>query len=224
MSSQSAEETAYNEIINMIIMHQYPPGSAVVESQIAEKLCMSRTPVRNALKRLISDGLLDCTLNKGCSVPNLSRRDLDYLFDFRTLVEPACAREAAINYTPAYKDEIDSLIEEENTCLRSKAGELHIINEKMHTLTVTISGNNYFLHSVKQVTWRCQLYLFFFDNFYMSKGSENTSYLENFKSPSQHARLFTAIKDKNPDEAEAVMKEHIASTYNMLTQNKWYPQ
>ena len=58
----------------------------------------------------------------------------------------------------------------------------------------------------------------------MSRGSENTSYLENFKSPSQHARLFTAIKDKNPDEAEAVMKEHIASTYNMLTQNKWYPQ
>ena len=90
MSLQSAEETAYNEIINMIIMHQYPPGSAVVESQIAEKLCMSRTPVRNALKRLISDGLLDCTLNKGCSVPNLSRRDLDCLFDFRSLVEPAC--------------------------------------------------------------------------------------------------------------------------------------
>ena len=222
MVSKSIEEVAYHEIINMIIQHQYPPGSAVVESQVAEHLKMSRTPVRSALKRLVSDGLLESTLNKGCFVPNLSRKDLDNLFQFRYLLEPQCAADAAQKYSSIYQKKIDLLLKNESECITSGTGQLHLINEKMHTLIVEISENNYYLHSVKQVTWRCQLYLFFFDNFYMNSAiTKGNLASEKFHSPTQHAALFQAIAENDTTLAFKIMQEHVSSTYELLTTNKW---
>ncbi|MEG2185612.1 MAG: GntR family transcriptional regulator [Cloacibacillus sp.] len=222
MASVSAEDIAYNAIITMIIQHHYPPGSSVVEAQIAEHLNMSRTPVRSALKRLVSDGLLESTLNKGCFVPNLSRKDLDNLFHFRYLIEPDCAKEAAKKYTPAYKKKISALLKEEERCLKSEGGQLHIVNEKIHSIIVDIADNDYYLHSVKQVTWRCQLYLFFFDNFYLNKilaGTKSPS--EDFTSSRQHVLLFDAISQNDTKNAYIIMQEHVSSTYELLTTNKW---
>ncbi len=141
MTTVSSEENAYQAIIEMIIMHRYPPGANVVESQIAEQLKMSRTPVRSALKRLVSDGLLESTLNKGCSVPMLSRRDLDRLFRYRHSIEPACAREAAQFYRQEFKERIEELIAEEDLYVRENPWGLHVVNEKMHNLVVEIADN-----------------------------------------------------------------------------------
>lgn len=222
MTTVSSEENAYQAIIEMIIMHRYPPGANVVESQIAEQLKMSRTPVRSALKRLVSDGLLESTLNKGCSVPMLSRRDLDRLFRYRHSIEPACAREAAQFYRQEFKERIEELIAEEDLYVRENPWGLHVVNEKMHNLVVEIADNPYYLHPVKQVNWRSQLYLFFFDNFYSERVMEIKKRPKGeYKSPQQHFRLFEAIMRHDADEAEKVMHDHISSTYKFLTKRDW---
>lgn len=192
MTTVSSEENAYQAIIEMIIMHRYPPGANVVESQIAEQLKMSRTPVRSALKRLVSDGLLESTLNKGCSVPMLSRRDLDRLFRYRHSIEPACAREAAQFYRQEFKERIEELIAEEDLYVRENPWGLHVVNEKMHNLVVEIADNPYYLHPVKQVNWRSQLYLFFFDNFY----SERVMEIKNVRKANTKALSNTSVSSR----------------------------
>ncbi|MCD8233346.1 MAG: GntR family transcriptional regulator [Cloacibacillus porcorum] len=222
MTTVSSEENAYQAIIEMIIMHRYPPGANVVESQIAEQLKMSRTPVRSALKRLVSDGLLESTLNKGCSVPMLSRGGLDRQYRYRHSIEPACAREAAQFYRQEFKERIEELIAEEDLYVRENPWGLHVVNEKMHNLVVEIADNPYYLHPVKQVNWRSQLYLFFFDNFYSERVMEIKKRPKGeYKSPQQHLRLFEAIMRHATGEAEKVMHDHISLTYKFLTKRDW---
>lgn len=222
MATMSSEEIAYQEIISMIMMHDLPPGSTVVELNIAEKLKMSRTPVRSALKRLVADGLLDNGVQRGCYVPFLSRKDLDSLFNFRYVVEVACVREAAIKFKPVYKEKMVKLLEEEDRCLKDNGNYFHIINEKIHTLIVDIADNNYYLNPIKRVIWRSQLYLFFFDNFYKERKIRMRKISSgDFKSKTQHEQIFDAISNNDTDYSSSLMKAHITSTYEMLTRNSW---
>ena len=152
----------------------------------------------------------------------LSRRDLDRLFRYRHSIEPACAREAAQFYRQEFKERIEELIAEEDLYVRVNPWGLHVVNEKMHNLVVEIADNPYYLHPVKQVNWRSQLYLFFFDNFYSERVMEIKKRPKGeYKSPQQHLRLFEAIMRHDADEAEKVMHDHISSTYKFLTKRDW---
>ncbi|EHL70345.1 GntR family transcriptional regulator [Cloacibacillus evryensis] len=221
---ESAEERAYRSIIDMIVFHQCPPGSPVVEKQLAEELNLSRTPVRNALKRLVSDGLLDSNKNRGCFVPMLSRRDLDNLYSFRMLIECDCAKKAALRCSAVDIKRMGLLLEEEKLVFHDRREEIYLVNEKIHLAIVAASQNEYFEKPVKQLIWRSQLYLFFFDSFYMGQASINNEKLPDgsFKSCDEHRILFEAIQSKDPDYAEQVMKEHVTATYELLVQTKWH--
>ncbi|MDO4561824.1 MAG: GntR family transcriptional regulator [bacterium] len=221
---ESAEERAYRSVINMIVFHQCPPGSPVVEKQVAEELGLSRTPVRNAMKRLVSDGLLDSSNNRGCFVPMLSRRDLDNLYSFRMLVECDCAKKAATRCNAIDIKRMKSLLEEEKAIFNDRKEEIYLVNEKIHLAIVAASQNEYFVKPVKQLIWRSQLYLFFFDSFYMGSAPENNEQSPDgsFKSCDEHEVLFEAIQSKDPVYAELVMREHITATYELLVQRKWH--
>ena len=224
VAMESAEERAYRSIINMIVFHKCPPGSPVVEKQIAEELNLSRTPVRNALKRLVSDGLLDSSKNRGCFVPMLSRRDLDNLYSFRMLIECDCAKKAALHCNAMDIKRMKSLLREEKVVFNERKEEIYLVNEKIHLAIVTASQNEYFVKPVKQLIWRSQLYLFFFDSFYMGNVSLNKEKLPdgNFKSCEEHRILFEAIQSKDPVYAEQVMEEHVTATYELLVQTMWH--
>lgn len=92
----------------------------------------------------------------------------------------------------------------------------------MHNLIVKISNNLYYANAVKQVNWRTQLYLFFFDDFYSERVRKiSIRPKEEYKSPSQHIQLFNAIINKDADAAEQIMHDHISSTYKFLTKRDW---
>lgn len=222
MQIKSNEDIAYSAIMELIVQHSYQPGSPVVESQLAKKLKMSRTPVHSALKMLVSDGLLDNTVNKGCFVPNLSKEDLEELFNFRFAVEPPCVIDAAFNYSPIYRGRMDALIEEEAASIKDNPGKLHVIDSKIHDLISEIAGNSYYMRSIKQAHWRTQLYLFFYDDHYANR-VEKLKLREKggYKSPMQHIMLFDAIADRDPEKAAVIVREHINSTHIFLSNKKW---
>ena len=222
MQIKSNEDIAYSAIMELIVQHSYQPGSPVVESQLAKKLKMSRTPVHSALKMLVSDGLLDNTVNKGCFVPNLSKEDLEELFNFRFAVEPPCVIDAAFNYSSMYRDRMDALIEEEAASIKDNPGKLHVIDSKIHDLISEIAGNSYYMRSIKQAHWRTQLYLFFYDDHYANR-VEKLKLREKggYKSPMQHIMLFDAIADRDPEKAAVIVREHINSTHIFLSNKKW---
>lgn len=218
MRELSSEDRAYREIVGMIVSQKYPPGSALVESQLATQLNMSRTPVRNALCRLVSDGLLDNPSNKSCMIPVLTRKDLEDLFHLRVLVEPRIARLAAERFDEAQRAYFADLLEQERRYGKDPEVRAYDINEKLHFGVARMSRNEYFQRTLKQFFWRCQLYLFFFDSFYIKpEGGGNRELESNVKSAGEHEELLEAIFRKDADEAESVMRRHVESTHAMLT-------
>lgn len=90
------KEHVYNTLREQLLHNKYPPNGRLIEKQITEQLGVSRTPVREALSWLASDGLLVATKH-GYKVPEFSREDVLNVFEVRMLLEPMAARQAAEN-------------------------------------------------------------------------------------------------------------------------------
>ena len=77
-----------------IYAHELQPGTWIDEQKLAEQYGISRTPLREALKVLASEGLVELKPRRGCYVTEISRQDLDDIFPLIALLEGRCAAEA----------------------------------------------------------------------------------------------------------------------------------
>jgi DNA-binding GntR family transcriptional regulator len=90
-----AAQRAYNTLRTGIIEGVYPPGSRVTEQEIAASANVSRTPVREALRRLEAEGLLRFVPHQGAFVTRWSKQDAEDIFELRAMLEGHGARLAA---------------------------------------------------------------------------------------------------------------------------------
>ena len=216
----AAEDKAYKAIIRLILEQKYPPGSSLIEAQLAKDLGMSRTPIRSALRRLTTDGFLENPFNRSCRIPRISRDDLEKLFGLRLLLESYAAHEAALNAPMDRKEEFERLIEKERTGYYAGDKNLYEINQEIHFGIASLSENPYLEGAIKPLFWRSELYVFFFDTFYV--GNERKPLLrdpDKSSSHKEHQELIYAIFNRSPDDAKKIMKKHILSTRKMLITN-----
>ena len=92
---------AYAQLRDAIVDGQLPPGEPLYEIHLADRLGMSRTPVREALKVLTRDGYLEELPSRGYGVPRRSLDDLREFFELREVLESSATRYAALRATPA---------------------------------------------------------------------------------------------------------------------------
>ena len=95
-----ASERAYQALRAEILDWSLPPGAGLGEVEQAERLGISRTPLREALSRLVADGLAEQAPGRGIIVADLSLEQADQLFDLRIALESLLARRAAQRATP----------------------------------------------------------------------------------------------------------------------------
>ena len=95
MTCSSLSESAYLQIRDRLARGDLPPRSAISEPSLARQLGMSRTPVREAVRRLVFEGFLEQTPKKGTLVKPLEREDVAELYELRELVEGHAAAAAA---------------------------------------------------------------------------------------------------------------------------------
>jgi DNA-binding GntR family transcriptional regulator len=94
-------EPVYDRIRRAIVEGRYPPGARPVEQRLAEELAVSRTPVREAVRRLESEGLVVAARNRGAHVRPLSEGEIADLYEVRARLEAYAAELAAERATPA---------------------------------------------------------------------------------------------------------------------------
>ena len=87
MARQTKQEFVYNYIHDRIFSCEYPPGTPLTEEGLSQQLNVSRTPVREAIQRLTSEGLLDVTPGVGLSVSQLRLDDLLEIYELRLGLE-----------------------------------------------------------------------------------------------------------------------------------------
>ena len=227
MRPANAESRAYSEILHAIITQKYAPGDHLAEAKIAEDLNMSRTPVRNALKKMIASGVLEYSRNVGCRIPLLTPHDMESVFSIRITLEGKAARLAAERAMKADVARLFEILErEKDLYARRETAEYTQLNEEIHVGVATLSNNFYLERFVSQTFWRSELYIFFFDRFY-DKGvpSHEKSMRDPGKSQScrEHETLVNAIAAGDPEAAAVAMTNHINSTYETMTRRRLSP-
>lgn len=216
MRKAEAEDRAYSEILEAIVTQEYEPGASLTEAALAEKLNMSRTPVRSALKKMIASGMLEYCKNVGYRIPILTPRDMENVFQSRVILESQTAALAAANATEAEIKNIFAMIEKERECYSNGdvAGYTKV-NESFHLGIAYIAKNDYLERFISQTFWRSALYIVFFDRFYHRQTPLRDP--DQSKSCREHAELARAISERKSERAAEIMRAHVISTYSSLT-------
>ena len=139
-----AAELAYRSIREQILTGEQSQGEWLRESDLASSIGVSRTPVREALRRLAAEGLVMHERNRGVKVQSWTPKDLADIYALRSLVEPwACGMAAAggavdIDLLRELADNMDSVVSKPQPDL----DRLTQLNSRFHTTILEASGNS----------------------------------------------------------------------------------
>jgi DNA-binding GntR family transcriptional regulator len=144
----------YQEVAELlrerIYAHELAPGAWVDEQAMAVSLGISRTPLREALKVLASEGLVVLKPRRGCYVAELSARDLDEVFPVMALLEGRCAFEASQRAAPADIARLETIHAElEVHAKQNNANAFFAANDAYHGALQDIAGNGWLKHLIE---------------------------------------------------------------------------
>ena len=108
--AQSLREQIHDQLRAAILSGEFAPGTALVEAELAVRLGASRTPVREALHQLETEGLLERRGVRGMVVRELTPDDVNCIFEIREALESLAARRACRRMTPATLAELDEIV------------------------------------------------------------------------------------------------------------------
>ncbi len=107
----SATDKAYAVLRAEVLSCELAPGSRIVEGEIAERLGMSKTPVKTALGMLIHEGFVEVQPRHGYRVTEITLADVKEVYQLRQIIEPAAAELAATNATPEQLQSLRALVD-----------------------------------------------------------------------------------------------------------------
>lgn len=199
----TSTDQAYTHIRQSILSGAFPPGMRLREAAIAASTNVSRTPVREALRRLSAEGLVELEANSGARVASWSKEDAEEITALRVVLESFAAELAAQKITDeefeglrALQDELDAAV--------AAPGELDYdaiadFNNRFHDRIVTIAGNLRLRAALTQVV-QAPLILRKFATFDRPR-------LE--RSMAHHREILAALEARDPAWAASAMRTHI---------------
>jgi DNA-binding GntR family transcriptional regulator len=135
-----------------IFAHELTPGMWVDEQTLAEQYGISRTPLREALKVLASEGLVELKPRRGCYVTEISRQDLDDIFPLMAMLEGRCAAEAVARAKAADLTALKTIHENLESAARDgRIDAFFEANQAFHKKIQELSGNRWLLSVIQDL-------------------------------------------------------------------------
>lgn len=133
----------YQILRDDICAGKYDPGFWLQEKELAEALGVSRSPVREALRLLVADGLVIEVPNKGVFVKEFTVRDIDEIFDMRVLLETYGIQKSRKNLTSVRRQKLFELLDAlEKSCAAGDMDKYVKTDEELHIRIVELGGNS----------------------------------------------------------------------------------
>jgi DNA-binding GntR family transcriptional regulator len=207
-SAPSLRDQAYEAIKHQIITCVFKPGQAINEAQVALLLGLGRTPVHQALDRLMVEELVDILPRKGVVVRPLSLSEVLQITDARLVNEAHCARLAATHVTAAETRQLDGIVERaRKATARRDVEALVTLDRTFHTTLMRAARNPVFEDIVRRLQERSLRFWFI----------ALTAQEQREAVQCEHAAIVDALRDRNPDAAEAAARCHIESFLQMIS-------
>ncbi len=190
-----------------IYNHKLAPGQRLDEAVLAEQLGISRTPLREALKVLSAEGLVDLQPHKGCFVTELTLRDLEEIFPIMATLEGRVAHEVASKRTPMQLKALDALHEKlEKYAAADDVNRYYETNYVFHDQLQECAGNRWLQIVIGDLRKLLKL------------SRHHSLRLEGRLAASlaEHRALMKALHWQNADAAEQIMRGHLLAQLEAL--------
>jgi DNA-binding GntR family transcriptional regulator len=199
IATRSKSTTAYLEIRRMIVRIELAPGAVIREDELQDRLRLGRTPIREALQRLVRDQFVTVMPRRGMYVSTVNIEELPMLYDTRLLLEPYAVRLACDRGNPATWDEMESVLDAAAT--ETNPDALLAADRRCREIVWAAAGNRFLVDTLDMLyahsdrLWH--LYLSDVADFDLLIG--------------EHRAILTALKARQADRAAALIAAHMTA-------------
>jgi DNA-binding GntR family transcriptional regulator len=200
-SVPSVRERTYEHLKSVILSGRFRPGERLAEEHLAEELGVSRTPVREALHKLEQDGLIEPLESRGFCIPRDSEKEIEDLFELRTVLEGYTLKIICERITDEQIVMLGGIVNKADDALRrKKIAEVFHWNTQFHDT----------LHSLVEDKHRFHGLIVNMRKYVLRYRKDTLQYLGAAKRAIDgHRQILLALKMKDPEICERVMRIHI---------------
>ncbi len=206
--SLSLSDTVFQKLEERILSGVYKDGENLTEVKISQELGVSRTPVREALKQLAKDGLIEIVPNKGAVVVPFSEKDITDIYEIRMKIEGLASRKTAIQITDEQIKELREVVDlQEFYASRLSEENIKKLDSVFHQKIYEFTGSKIYEQILSILHHKIKMF-------------RKTSMASNGRAATavqEHREIFEAIANHNPDLTEKLVIEHITNARDNLT-------
>ncbi len=209
---KAMHEIVYEEVRKQILEMRRHPGEKLIQDQLATELGVSRMPVRDALHRLASEGLITFIPHRGARVSRLSAREADELYEIRENLEPVAGYHAAHNMTELELQELERIVQQMRELVNSDkkdsawAHGLTVLNREFHTRVYRASRHKWLIQFLDKIWDSIQQYRTFYGMLPEPAGEMHQ----------EHMELFQLLTDGDANAFAERLRRHISRARSML--------
>ena len=193
-------DQVYERLVGAVVSGALPSGSPMNVGDLARELHVSPSPIRDALQRMASEGLVTSNTNRRTTVRLFSRREVEEMLQVRELLEVGAARLAATRVTPKELKEMRSAAER---CAQlfgdpAKKRQMLELDGQFHRKVAEASGNQTLADEIT----RCHRQVQVMQCVLLDPAKMKSGY-------SEHLEIVEALESRDPDLAEKAMRGHV---------------
>ena len=210
----SLSDRILNLIEKAILNGSIKPGERLIETELAKNLGISKSPVREALKRLEGDGIVKLEPRKGYFVRDIDRKSIEEFFEVMFILEPTSALLALNKKNETVCKEIDEILDKMDRCLRKKDYESYrALNDQFHGLFYGLTDNEWIIKISQMLRKQA----------YMLRSLSLTK--DRFSSSiEEHKAIADAYEKGDKRLLEKVVKNHLAMFKDNIIQSDFFKE
>lgn len=201
-------DVVYEQLKGKIFKKELLRGQRLPEAATARQLGVSRTPVREALRRLESEGLVQVVPGLGACLASPSRQEIIDTCEMREILEVEAIRRASQRITPLQLYMLQERIDSERRLFDVKDLETYLQNnDSFHIIIAEASGNCMLAEYIKNILSRSVVQMIL---------SEQPLNFDTDTGPDEHVAILEALKSRDAERCAACMREHLRCSKEWL--------
>ena len=205
---ESLPERIYKHLKRNIINGVYEPGERLQETDLAEKLNVSRTPVREAFNRLGAEGLVTITPRRGVFVTDLTPKNINDLYELREALEILAVRLALPKMTDGNLETMHKLVEKAKS-LNTKEDSKYFfeLDKEFHDTLIELTGNTYLIDTNRRLG----------SGIHLTRMMRCDEFSMHEKTLQEHEGILEALSNNDIERSAELLGNHISNVRKELS-------
>ena len=201
-------DTAYSRIKRMILYKELVSGQKLSEIGLSEQLGVSRTPVRDALRRLANEGFVFIVPKSGTWVASPTRREVEDAYEVRAKLEGWAASMAVRNVTTLFLARLEEKIGEEDEIFKARDLERYLeVNRGFHMIIAEAARNTILMEYISDILSKTFIYMVFMERYFD---------FGNNPSLDEHRSILSAFTARDERRCVELAEDHVRTALTEL--------